>query len=132
MPDSVSRSSVAAIGRIVRVVPLHPASGPRKGPGRTATGRPRNVPDGQGADRPGEPCGRPRDEGQPVDPVQGQGRADGPRKPQGLPGGRVAGSVVYFVRSGWLYALRAGRLLKLPPATIDYYGHTAWPCTVTR
>ena len=45
---------------------------------------------------------------------------------------QVAGSVVYFVRKGWLYALRAGRLLKLPPATIDYYGHTAWPYTVTR
>lgn len=44
---------------------------------------------------------------------------------------RVAGSVVYFVRRGWLYALHHGRLLKLPP-TDGYYGHTAWPYTVTR
>jgi hypothetical protein len=44
---------------------------------------------------------------------------------------QVAGSVVYFVRGGWLYALRHGRLLKLPH--IDgYYGHTEWLYTVTR
>jgi len=44
---------------------------------------------------------------------------------------QVAGSVVYFVRGGWLYALHVGRLMKLPP-TEGYYGHTAWPYTVTR
>jgi hypothetical protein len=43
----------------------------------------------------------------------------------------IAGSVIYFVRGGWLYALHHGRLLKLPP-TDGYYGHTAWPYTVTR
>lgn len=43
----------------------------------------------------------------------------------------VAGSVVYFVRRGWLYALHVGRLLKLP-ATDGYYGHTAWPYSVRR
>lgn len=44
---------------------------------------------------------------------------------------QVAESVVYFVRGGWLSALHVGRLLKLPPTT-GYYGHTAWPYTVTR
>ena len=44
---------------------------------------------------------------------------------------QVAGSVVYFVRRGWLYALHRGRLLQLPP-TDGYYGHTTWPYTVTR
>lgn len=43
----------------------------------------------------------------------------------------VAGSVIYFVRRGWLYALHHGRLLTLPPTT-GYYGHTEWPYTVTR
>jgi hypothetical protein len=45
---------------------------------------------------------------------------------------KVAGSVVYFVRGGWLYALHVGRLMQLPPTTTGYYGHTAWPYTVTR
>jgi hypothetical protein len=45
---------------------------------------------------------------------------------------RVAASVVYFVRRGWLYALHVGRLLRLPPVTTGYYGHTAWPYQVTR
>jgi hypothetical protein len=44
---------------------------------------------------------------------------------------QVAGSTVYFVRRGWLYALHVGRLLKLPPTT-GYYGHTAWPYSVRR
>ena len=44
---------------------------------------------------------------------------------------QVAGPVVYFVRRGWLHALDAGRLLRLPPTT-GYYGHTAWPYTVRR
>jgi len=44
----------------------------------------------------------------------------------------VAGSVVYFVRRGWLSALHVGRLLKLPPTTTGYYGHTDWPYLVTR
>jgi hypothetical protein len=44
---------------------------------------------------------------------------------------QVAGSIVYFVRGGWLTALHVGRLLQLPP-TEGYYGHTAWPYTVTR
>ena len=44
---------------------------------------------------------------------------------------QVAGSVVYFVRRGWLYALHVGRLLQLPP-TDGYYGHTVWPYTVRR
>lgn len=44
---------------------------------------------------------------------------------------QVAGTHVYFVRSGWLHALGVGRLLKLPP-TQGYYGHTAWPYTVMR
>lgn len=43
---------------------------------------------------------------------------------------QVAGSRVYFVRGGWLYALGVGRLLRLP-ATESYYGHTAWPYRVT-
>jgi hypothetical protein len=45
------------------------------------------------------------------------------------------GSTIYFVRSGWLYAIRArnviGPLLRLP-ATDGYYGHTAWPYSVRR
>jgi hypothetical protein len=45
---------------------------------------------------------------------------------------KVAGSVVYFVRRGWLYALHVGQLLQLPPTTTGYYGHTTWPYTVTR
>jgi len=45
---------------------------------------------------------------------------------------QVAGSVVYFVRGGWLYALHVGLLLQLLPTTTGYYGHTAWPYTVTR
>jgi hypothetical protein len=44
---------------------------------------------------------------------------------------KAAGSIVYFVRRGWLYALHVGRLLKLPPTT-GYYGHTAWPYAVRR
>jgi len=47
----------------------------------------------------------------------------------------VLGTTVYFVRSGSLYALRGralvGPLLRLPPVDA-YYGHTAWPYTVTR
>jgi hypothetical protein len=44
---------------------------------------------------------------------------------------QVAGSHVYFVRLGWLFALGVGgRLLELPP-TERYYGHTAWPYLVT-
>jgi hypothetical protein len=46
-------------------------------------------------------------------------------------GNGVAGSTVYFVRRGWLYAFHVGRLLKLPPTT-GYYGHTAWPYSVRR
>lgn len=42
----------------------------------------------------------------------------------------VVGSHVYFVRGGWLHALGVGRLLELP-ATVGYYGHTAWPYSVT-
>ncbi len=45
---------------------------------------------------------------------------------------QVARSIVYFVRRGWLYALHVGRLLKLPPTTTGYYGHTSWPYTVRR
>ena len=46
----------------------------------------------------------------------------------------VAGSIVYFVRAGRLFALRdralVGPLLRLPP-TDAYYGHRTWPYTVT-
>jgi hypothetical protein len=62
---------------------------------------------------------------------------DGSRTRLTRPGGssdespRVAGSVIYFVRGGWLNALHHGRLLKLPP-TQSYYGHTAWSYSVTR
>ena len=45
---------------------------------------------------------------------------------------QVAGAVVYLVRGGWLYALRAGPLLQLAPAPTGYYGHTPWPYTVRR
>lgn len=49
---------------------------------------------------------------------------------------QVAGGVVYFVRSGSLYALRAGRLLgpllRLPAAPPAFFGHRDWPYTVTR
>lgn len=48
---------------------------------------------------------------------------------------RVAGGVVYFVRSGSLYALRTGRLvgplLRLPPAPPAYFGHRDRPYAVT-
>jgi len=51
----------------------------------------------------------------------------------------VAGGVVYFVRSshgnGKLYALQGGRLVG-PLLSLGYslgfYGHQAWPYTVTR
>ena len=62
---------------------------------------------------------------------------DGSRTRLTRPGGasdespHVAGSVIYFVRDGWLNALHHGRLLKLP-AQPTYYGHTEWPYRVTR
>lgn len=47
-----------------------------------------------------------------------------------------AGGVLYFVRSGSLYALRGDRLygplLRLPRAQPEYFGHTDWPYRVTR
>jgi hypothetical protein len=47
---------------------------------------------------------------------------------------QLVGSTIYFVRSGRLYASRGrallGPLLQLPP-TDGYYGHRAWPYTLT-
>ena len=49
---------------------------------------------------------------------------------------QYAGGVLYFVRSGSLYALRAGKLvgplLRVPRLAPPFFGHTDWAYTVTR
>lgn len=65
----------------------------------------------------------------------GMGVVDTPPRGKSDESPHVLGSTVYFVRGGWLYAIRrqklVGPLLRLP-ATDGYYGHTTWPYTVTR
>ena len=49
---------------------------------------------------------------------------------------RYAAGVLYFVRSGSLYALRSGRLLgpllRVPRVAPGFFGHTDWAYAVTR
>ena len=49
---------------------------------------------------------------------------------------QYAGGVLYFVRSGWLYALRNARLLgpllRVPRAAPGFFGHRDWSYSVRR
>ena len=49
---------------------------------------------------------------------------------------QYVGGILYFVRSGSLYALRGSRLsgplLRIPRAQPEYFGHTDWLYSITR